>query len=1013
MRQTLTLLVAMLASFPIWAQSSRILPAGASQNLSPIQRNLVEPLRNTSNVTAPGTNLPVGTITTDAVTAIKVGESSNAFTFITPEQNQISAIKTAGGGSIGFIYRQNIGQCGGQTLENGLYRYAISSNGGTAWNVGSAGTSTAASTPAGCYGIGPINPTYTQVSRYPNFLLSQPGTSTAVADMIGIYAGPVLDPGYPTVEGWDGVVVGVVSDPAGAWSVTHEEYLFQNNNQYSAYSLNERVPGEYWYAAWDYNGQGAPDEVGTELFLNKGVYDVGTGKIAWTVVKSYVMPYVRYFPTGGTDSVNARAGSPNMAFSPDGMTGYVSLLGDIYDRDSVFLPILIETTDGGLTWSDPYEIKMRQFQELVDLLQTFWIVVDTTTGDTLPAGNGVPTTAFDHDLVVDKFGAPHFLAVVANAGSNNADGSRDLPSYSVSSGLRMFMCDFTFDSYGDPNMIVLYAQTTFRGTFGLAGSSNTSDFTTADPWVQMSRSTDGSKIFYSWTESDTTGDFGNNNNSNPDLFTRSLDVDNMKLTQVTNWTGDDATWVSRAVMPKSSPIALDNGAGTYTLPIVIMDAGTNITLLNPVSFWYFSNVSYSLADYTVDAEFFYNCKQNPFTNTLTPTAPGCGLATGSIMLAAGGGIAPYTYEWSASAGGATTPMVSGLAAGIYEVTVTDAAGCVDVLPVTLNNADAPALVVGAVTDITCAGLGNGSAAVTATPVGAATISSYLWSNGETTATAVSLPKGENTVTVTDDQSCVSFESVMIDEPSAISLNTSAVNARCFGDATGRVSATAFGGTGTLSYAWDNGATTSSLQNLVAGSYAVVVTDANGCVNSATVTVTEPAELTLQLSSNGNLATSPPYNGFATANYSGGTDPVTFSWAGPGGFTGTNNIIFGLNGGTYVVTATDGNGCVTVDSVVVTGEVVNAIADELSAGISTMKIFPNPNNGVFAVSLELDRAENVKVEIVNINGQVVQTISERNAIVVDHKFNLSNMASGIYFVQVTTSRGTAGRRIVLR
>lgn len=1017
MRKTLTLLVAMVVTTTMWAQSSRIITNDQREQLYPIERDIAPEILATPEATAPGDELPIGTVTTDVVTAVKVGASSNAYSFILADQTQISAISTTDGNAVSFIYRQNISDCGGQAIDNGLYRVSISGDGGTSWNVGSAGTSSAGTTPVGCYGIGPVNANYTRVSRYPNFLLSQPGAGTTKADLIGVYTGAVLDPGYPTVEGWDGIVGGVITDPTGAAPVTsQEDYFFGNNDQFQSYQLTERVPGEYWYVAWDYNGPGATNEVGELLKINKGTYDAGTQKVNWTNQKTVVMPFVRYLAEGAADSSTART-TPLIAFSPDGMTGFVSMVADVYDRDSVFSPVFLKSTDGGTSWGDPYEVKLREFPELIDLIQTFWIVVDTTTGDTLPAGNGVPTTSFDHDMTVDANGNPHFVTVVANAGSNTADGGRTLPNYSISSALRMFVCDITVDGFGDPNVLVLSPQATFRGSIGLIGAGG-SDETTADPWMQASRTPDGSKVFVSWTESDTTGNFGTNDNNNPNFITRAIDVNTLKATDVTDWTLTDLTWASRAIMPKVAPVLLDDGNGNYTLPTVIMDVAPNTTLLNPVSYWYFSDVAYDDADFTNDLSFFYNCKENPFANSVTPVFPGCGASDGSLSVFAAGGLGSYSYQWDAAAGSSTMATVSGLAAGIYEVTVTDSLGCTDVISLTLDDANAAALAVDSTSNITCFGDGNGYAEVTATPAMGSAVTSYLWSNGETTAIATMLPSGSSTLTVTDDQNCVSNITVTVSEPSDISLSASATNADCFGDATGTASAVAFGGTGTIGYAWDNGATTPSVSGLAAGAYTVTVTDANGCDKNTSVTVAEPDELVLSLSGNANTATAAPFNGFATANYTGGSDPVTFTWAGPDGFSGSSNIVFGLNGGTYVVTATDANGCVSVDSVTVDGYVDpsgggDAIEDELAAGISIMSIFPNPNNGVFSVNLEMDRAQDVTVEVLNLRGQVVSRVEERNAIIVDHNFNLNNFTAGIYFVQVTTERGTAGRKVVIR
>lgn len=1016
MRQTLTLLVAMLVSAPLWAQSTQVITDDQKELLYPIERPLLSEPATPSEVTGSGTTLPVGTVTTDQVTAIKIGESSNAYSFILDDQVQISALSASDGDVISFIYRQNIASCGGQTIDNGLYRVSVSGDGGASWNVGSSGTSTASNTPIGCYGIGPINANYTRVSRYPNFLLSLPTAGTTKADMVGVYVGAVLDPGYPTVSGWDGVVGGVVTDVAGAApTTTQEDYLFGNNNQFQSYQLCERVPGEYWYVARDYYGPGASPEVGTQIKVNKGVYDAATQKVNWTNVETLLLPYVRYLSSGASDSSTAVT-SPNIAFSPDGQTGYISVNADINDRDSVFLPVMVKTTDGGQTWGDPFEVKLRDFPEMVDLVQSFWIVVDTTTGDTLPAGNGAVTTYFNHDLTVDKNGNPHFLTGVGNAGTFSSDGTRSLPNYAISSSLRMYIIDVTFDNFGDPNVLVLADQTTFRGSIGLTGAGG-SDETTADPWLQASRTPDGQKVFLSWTESDTSGgNFGNSDNSNPNFISRALDVDNLTSTNVDNWTSNDLTWSSRAIMPKTAPVSLADGNGNYTLPTVIMDVAPNTTLLNPVSYWYFNDVSVADADFTNQLTFFYNCKENPFTNSIVSTAPGCGLSDGSLTVNAAGGIGSYTYQWGTAAGGVTTPTVSGLASGIYEVTVTDSLGCTDVISFTLNDANSPSLAVDSTANISCFGSGNGYAGVTATAAVGSTVASYLWSNGETTAIATALPAGTSTLTVTDDQNCVSKISVDIVEPSDVSLNATAVNAGCFGDNSGSASASAFGGTGTLTYSWDNGSTGPSISGLVAGMYMVTVTDENGCAKSQSVTVAQPDSLVLNLSSNPNTATQPPFNGFATVSSNGGTDPVNFLWTGPGGYTNNQNIAFGLNGGTYFVTATDANGCITNDSVVVDGFVDTTstnIDNELVAGINSMSIFPNPTNGNFTVSLELDRAQDVVLEVLNLRGQVLSRIESRNAIMVEEDFSFEQVPAGIYFIQVTTDRGTAGRKVVLR
>ncbi|MBK8847546.1 MAG: SprB repeat-containing protein [Bacteroidetes bacterium] len=88
----------------------------------------------------------------------------------------------------------------------------------------------------------------------------------------------------------------------------------------------------------------------------------------------------------------------------------------------------------------------------------------------------------------------------------------------------------------------------------------------------------------------------------------------------------------------------------------------------------------------------------------------CGASNGSVSVAASGGTAPYTYVWS---NGSTDASVSGLGAGIYTATVTDANGCTATCESTVNNSNGPAATCSA-TDATCYGAADGTASVTAT-----------------------------------------------------------------------------------------------------------------------------------------------------------------------------------------------------------------------------------------------------------------------------------------------------------
>ncbi|MDX2247649.1 MAG: T9SS type A sorting domain-containing protein [Bacteroidia bacterium] len=1015
MRKLSALMVALVATMSMYGQSAQPInrKAMSETEMRVFDRTTQFDLSATLPANTGTTGIPLGTTVTDAVTATKIGESSNAFTFLLPDNNQIGVVPDVGlnGGSVAFIYRQNINQCGGTGGDNGRYRYSISTDGGQTWNLG------AASSSGGCYGLGPINPLYSQASRYPNMgLFLPPGANPDTLNLAMTYVGPVLT---AAGSGWDGNVIGTVTDITTTPVTTQEAYPFQAGNQYFSYSLTERVPGEFWYASFTWDGT----NIGNDVILNKGVWDNATESLNWTTVTTLSPNYYL-----GFDGTPTRAGSMNLAFSPDGMTGYVGLIADLVGgADSVMSPCMAATTDGGATWGNFVQFDMAEYYNrgLLDTTTQYFIDIDTITGDTVPVSHRV-TAGFDFDLTVDKNGTPHFVAIVGSASLSNSDGTYDFPGYSIFSGLGLFVFDFTKDSYGDWNMLYVSKQVAFRGTFGDPANPTGSELVTADPWMQIARSADGRVIFYSWTDTDSTGNSANfTTNNRPDQITAAYNVDDNTITDAVSRTGDDANWASRAIMPRVAPIALYDKISKYTLPTVIMDMGppgTAATL--PVSFWYFSDVDFDKnTDFTNTGQFFYNCKENPIVGNLTVVSPDCGVSDGSLAVSATGGIGAYTYEWSANAGGVTTPNASGLAADIYSVVITDEVGCTSEVSVVLNNANAPTLSISASANITCNGANDGTATVT--PTGGAGSETYLWDNGETTATATALAAGTHTCTVTDANGCKSFITVNITEPAAINVTAAATGVDCNGDTNGTAVASANGGTGTLSYLWSSGQTTPSVSGLAGGSYTVTVTDANNCAVTSNVTVAEPAPITTALFANANSAAVPVYTGNITATPSGGTAPYTLAWTGPKGFSDNTNtlFIFGLCGGTYYVQITDSKGCVFVDSAVVgtVGNGVNCVVDtatdaidhELAAGINSMSLFPNPNNGSFTLSLELQNRDHINVQVIDLNGKIIATKNTENVLFVEEDFHIAGIASGIYLVKVTTSRGYATQKLIIR
>ena len=295
----------------------------------------------------------------------------------------------------------------------------------------------------------------------------------------------------------------------------------------------------------------------------------------------------------------------------------------------------------------------------------------------------------------------------------------------------------------------------------------------------------------------------------------------------------------------------------------------------------------------------------------TQTNPTCnGGTNGSATVTATGGTPAYRYAWS---NGATTPTVSGLTAGVYSVTVTDANACTLVTSVTLTQP--PALTLSAaVTNVACNGAATGS--VDLTVAGGTAPYQYAWSNGAISQDITGVRAGTYTVTVTDQNGCVSRLTTTVTEPPALTLTTTKQDVTCNGGSNGSIDLTVAGGTTPYSYSWTNGsgqlvATTQDVTNLPAGTYNVLVTDANACIATSRVIINQPTAITLATTQQ-NVRCNGAATGSIDLTVAGGTPAYAYRWS-----TGaTTQDLTGLVAGVYSVTVTDANGCTAVTSVTI-------------------------------------------------------------------------------------------------
>ncbi|MBW8049982.1 MAG: T9SS type B sorting domain-containing protein [Cytophagales bacterium] len=296
----------------------------------------------------------------------------------------------------------------------------------------------------------------------------------------------------------------------------------------------------------------------------------------------------------------------------------------------------------------------------------------------------------------------------------------------------------------------------------------------------------------------------------------------------------------------------------------------------------------------------------------------CGLSNGSATVTPSGATAPYTYLWSDPLS-QTDSVATGLSSGPYTVTVTDTNLCTDSVSVNINDIGAPLINISDTTHIACFGDSVGSATVSAT--GGAPPYSILWNDpkAQTDSIADSLTAGSYTVSVTDSAGCTTLAAVIITQPLALTLSFSnIILVGCFGDSSGSATVSTTGGIQPYNYLWDdpNGQTDYIATGLVAGTYTVNVTDSNSCIDSISVTITQPAAaLSLSITDTTNVACNGDSTGLATVTPTGGTTPYTYLWDDPNGQTDATAT--GLSAGNHTVIVTDTNNCIDSISITIT------------------------------------------------------------------------------------------------
>jgi hypothetical protein len=402
------------------------------------------------------------------------------------------------------------------------------------------------------------------------------------------------------------------------------------------------------------------------------------------------------------------------------------------------------------------------------------------------------------------------------------------------------------------------------------------------------------------------------------------------------------------------------------------------------------------------------------------------------------------YEWSDGSDGQTLSVSNG---GIYSVTVSDPTGCtgvdlVEVIASTVATSQGAAAICygdefngttytqSTPIDLSYTGANgcdsvhtvmltvyadiavnfnsiddctSGGATLSAFPVGGSGIYGYEWSTGSNAQVLTMLPQGTYEVTVTDNLGCTTNSSIFVDPAEGITLDFDVDNVACFGESSGDIDLTVLTAEEPYTLTWSNGETIEDLNDIPAGNYSIIITDANGCNFGTTVNVNQPIPLGSNNSSTPASAVDES-NGSASISPAGGTPPFTYQW-----FIGYQTpVVYQLEPGEYDVTITDANDC-EFETTVVVGFMSSAPDIE---GLLKFDVHPNPSNGEFFVALSFNQTKEVTLSIYDLTGKLIRNYPPKQGQSLSLPVDISDVADGTYMVVAKIDGEQVSKKVVV-
>ncbi|MFK8007815.1 MAG: T9SS type A sorting domain-containing protein [Saprospiraceae bacterium] len=352
--------------------------------------------------------------------------------------------------------------------------------------------------------------------------------------------------------------------------------------------------------------------------------------------------------------------------------------------------------------------------------------------------------------------------------------------------------------------------------------------------------------------------------------------------------------------------------------------------------------------------------------------------SGSFQIQASGGTGNYNFSMGNETN--STGVFENLAAGTYNISITDANNCLSIFATIIGQPDEITSSISTSQNVNCFGENNGSLQVQASG-GVGNLNYTLGNEVNSTGFFENLEAGNYNIIITDENNCTISSSYEITEPTVLSseiLQTNPID--CAGGNNGIIQFEANGGTGNYQFSL-NGQTSSTglFENLAADDYMMILTDDNGCTASQNVTLTEPLAITVDFLFIQNTLCNGESSGAISVSAGGGIGQFEFSLGNETNSTGTFE---NLTAGTYNIIITDENDCQnSVEAIIEEPNPINIetlqIQNLFCNGDNSGAINFNANGGVGSLMFTLGNETNSFGEFENLAAGTYEVIVTDN------------------------------------